>query len=623
MKRHFIVGTAGHIDHGKSSLVKALTGTDPDRLPEEKARGITIDLGFASLDLDNFQVGIVDVPGHEDFVKNMVAGVGSIDLALLVVAADDGWMPQTEEHLQILNYLAVPRAVVALTKIDLVADLESEAEAGVREKLAGTPYSHSPIIPVSATTGRGLPELKTALSTELAHIPVPLDTGKPRLPIDRVFSLKGIGTVVTGTLTGGVLQRGHAVVLQPSGKATRVRSVQSHNREVDLALPATRTALNLPDVPGAQQEIARGMVVTVAGLEHASDVFAVSVYRTERASGSRPLKDGTLLRVHHGSANHAARLILLEEPALHAGKTALAQLRFDTPVFMFAGDRFILRDWSEQHTLAGGVVLDPDAPKRDARSETQLNFLRQRSQAPDDAAVFVQTELARSHAVPQDKLLLNSRFSAGQIQEALKAAVVLGGWAIDSAWWAALRAKASEIIQAYHRAHSEKGGMPLNDFRTTLEPELPSPAFFDVLLADLLRSDFAQTGAGIRHRAHRPALPPALQAAGTRIRAALSAKPFEPPSRKELAPDPLADKALRFLIETGEAVDLAGDTVISADGFARATSLIRQHLLRTKAAGASEIRQLLGTNRRVVIPLLERLDRDGVTRRQGDQRVLR
>src|SRR5213594_2033546 len=230
--RNFIIATAGHVDHGKSALVKALTGIDPDRLPEEKARGITIDLGFAHLELPSsindpsatFHLGIVDVPGHEDFVKNMVAGVGSIDLALFVVAADDGWMPQTEEHLQILGYLGVNRAVVALTKIDLVENIEA-VSARLREKLAGSPFAQAPIVPASVLTGRGLEELKAALIRVLADTPSPRDIGKPRLPVDRVFTLRGIGTVVTGTLTGGMFRRGQAVVIQPSGRTARIRSL--------------------------------------------------------------------------------------------------------------------------------------------------------------------------------------------------------------------------------------------------------------------------------------------------------------------------------------------------------------------------------------------------------------
>lgn len=242
--QHFIVATAGHVDHGKSALVQALTGTDPDRLPEEKLRGITIELGFAHLELpspvppfSSFLLGIVDVPGHEDFVKNMVAGVGSIDLALIVVAADDGWMPQTEEHLQILTYLGVHRAVVALTKIDLAQD-ENSATASIREKLRNTPYAEAPIIPTSIVSGRGLNELKAGLAEVAAKTLEPRDIGKPRLPVDRVFSLQGIGTVVTGTLTGGTLRRGQSVIVQPSGDPARIRNIQSHNRDVEAAAPA-------------------------------------------------------------------------------------------------------------------------------------------------------------------------------------------------------------------------------------------------------------------------------------------------------------------------------------------------------------------------------------------------
>src|SRR5262249_50433145 len=232
--KHFIIATAGHVDHGKSALVKALTGSDPDRLPEEKKRQITIDLGFAALNVtapngDTIHAGIVDVPGHEDFVKNMVAGVGSIDLALFVVAADDGWMPQTEEHLQILTYLGVRRAVVALTKIDLAESNEAPIIAGMRGRLDETPFSEAPVVPTSVITGRGLDELKTALTGALSQTQPPRDIGKPRLPVDRAFTLRGIGTVVTGTLTGGALRRGQAVLIQPAGRATRIRNLQTHS----------------------------------------------------------------------------------------------------------------------------------------------------------------------------------------------------------------------------------------------------------------------------------------------------------------------------------------------------------------------------------------------------------
>src|ERR1700722_1796448 len=302
--QHFIVATAGHVDHGKSALVKALTGTDPDRLPEEKARGITIDLGFARLDLvasvpgaPSFQLGIVDVPGHEDFVKNMVAGVGSIDLALFVVAADDGWMPQTEEHLQILTYLGINRAVIALTKIDPIQEVH-RVIAAIHDKLRDTPFADAPIVPTSVVTGRGLDYLKAALAQVLAGTPSPRDIGKPRLPVDRVFMLRGIGTVVTGTLTGGTLRCGESVAIQPSGKIARIRNIQSHNRDVDVGVPGTRTALNLPDL-SVSGDIRRGDVVTLAVLGGPSELVDVVLEISPRASHS--LKDGMHVRVHHGS----------------------------------------------------------------------------------------------------------------------------------------------------------------------------------------------------------------------------------------------------------------------------------------------------------------------------------
>src|SRR5215218_423302 len=249
--RSYILATAGHVDHGKSSLVRALTGTDPDRLPEEKARGITIELGFAHLDLEspggNVHLGIIDVPGHEDFVKNMVAGVGSIDLALLVVAADDGWMPQTEEHLQILLYLGVKHAVVALTKADLIPDAAPVTHI-VREKLKGTPFAEAAIVPTSIGDARTCDALKAALAAAVVGLAPQPDIGKPRLPVDRAFTLKGVGTVVTGTLTGGSLKRGQAAIVQPSGRPARVRTLHNHNSDVEMIGPGNRAALNLPDV---------------------------------------------------------------------------------------------------------------------------------------------------------------------------------------------------------------------------------------------------------------------------------------------------------------------------------------------------------------------------------------
>lgn len=632
-EQHFILATAGHVDHGKSALVKALTGTDPDRLPEEKARGITIDLGFAHLKLTapgpnaaTFVLGVVDVPGHEDFVKNMVAGVGSVDLALLVVAADDGWMPQTEEHLQILTYLGVRHAVVALTKIDLAED-EQATIAAIRGKLSGTPLADAPIVPTSVVTGRGLDELKATLAKAVAALPPPRDFGKPRLPVDRVFTLQGIGTVVTGTLTGGTLRRGQNVVIQPSGKPARIRNIQRANSNVEASGPGTRTALNLSDV-AALEDIARGNVVTLREFGGPSNTFDALVQISPRAS--RTLKEGMRVRVHYGSGNVVARVAFFEKrEELAIGESALAQLRLESRAFAFAGDRCILRDWAEQNTLAGAVLLDPDARRRGFRAEARLACLRQRAQAPDDVAVLLASQLARDGAARKPELLVKSRFSEAEIAAGVARLVqegrivAAGNTLIDAQKWRTARGRAAAAIDERHRKRPEQVGLPLAELKTALADDLPYDESFDALIADLCKGDFVRVGADIRRRAHSPALPAGLQSAGAKLRAELNAKPFDPPSRGKLVFDGPSQQALRFLLQTGEAIELGEDVVMTADNVSRAAAVIRDFIRTRGPATVSDLRQALGSSRRVVVPLLERLDRDGVTVRQGEKRVLR
>jgi len=585
-------------------------------------------------------VGVVDVPGHEDFVKNMVAGVGSIDLALLVVAADDGWMPQTEEHLQILHYLGVSHAVIALTKIDLATGSESQIVERLRARLRGTAFETAPIVSTSVVTSQGIEELKTALASALAEMPSPADAGKPRLPIDRVFTLRGIGTVVTGTLSGGTLRRGQPVMLQPSGQATRIRSLHSHNHDVEGVASGTRAAINLPDVnaspdtAGHVANLARGEVVTVSQLGGGSDTVDALLEKSNRLLNSadpaaRPLKDGALVRIHHGSAHTLARVRMLDASILAPGQRVLAQLRMESPLFVLAGDRFIVRDSSQTRTLAGGTVLEVDGQRRHLRRPEHLRFLQQRAQAPLNPLIFAETQLTRDRALRRADLLLRTRFSAEAAVRALdeltrqQKAVSLGDWVMDTAWWRSVRQRAADLIEAEHRSHSERLGLNLNDLRTAIEKDLPSKEVWEVLQADLCRTEFVQTGAIIRAARHRPALPPQLQAAGDRLRVRLAEKPFEPPARKELCPDAASQQALRFLVQNGEAIELSDDTVLGTEGLARARDSIRHFLQQRGAATASDLRQFLGTSRRVIIPLLERLDREGVTVRRGDQRVLK
>jgi selenocysteine-specific elongation factor len=632
---HFILATAGHVDHGKSALVKALTGTDPDRLPEEKARGITIELGFAHLILDGpneqrFHIGIIDVPGHEDFVRNMIAGVGSVDLALLVVAADDGWMPQTEEHLQILMYLGVRRAVIALNKSDL--GKIDKMTRQIRDQLRETSFADSPIVPTSVHTGAGIENLKRSLAAEFAMLPAPRDIGKPRLFVDRAFSLHGIGTVVTGTLTGGKLLRGQSVKVQPKDLPGRIRSIQSHGRDLEFVEPAMRTAINLADIEvgAGPAGIQRGDVVTMVDLTTASATLDVLVERSSRvdrkAAAGRPIKNVSSVYVHHGTARLPARIALLETETLSCGERALAELRLESPILAFLGDRFVLRDPSEQFTIGGGIVLDPVADRRSFRSAVHHALLRARAGAPRDIDVCLRSELARCRVAQSKMLLRKSNFSADEIAAALirlqeRGAIVLRDEiAADADEWRTLRQRASASIDSAHGGHPEQRGLALVELRSDLRHQ--SDDVFNALLSDLCANDFVRDRSTIARRSHCAKLPSHLQPVAKKIRAALSAKPFDPPGRKQIANDQHLQHALRFLIEQGEVVEINSDVILLREASVGMQDAIVAFISNTGPATVGELRQGVGTSRRILVPFLEHLDRERVTRRIGDRRIL-
>jgi selenocysteine-specific elongation factor len=626
--KHFILATAGHVDHGKSALVKALTGTDPDRLPEEKARGITIDLGFSELNLTGpdgelFHVGVVDVPGHEDFVRNMIAGIGSIDLALLTVAADDGWMPQTEEHLQILLYLGLKRIVVALAKSDL-GNTEN-VTTQIRERLNGTPFANNQIIPTSVRTGEGLEDLKRTLAAELTDLSPPRDIGKPRLFVDRAFTLRGIGTIVTGTLTGGTLRVGDTIFVQPKGISARIRSLQTHRRNVDVVEPGTRTAINLPDLK-IGTDVQRGEVITTQRFEPSStlDVVLTCSARLQRAV---PIKPGISAYIHHGTTRVLAKIIFAEAHSLAAGESAVAQLRLDVPLLAFVGDRFIVRDASEQHTIAGGLVFNVDSSPKDFRRTQESTRLATRAIAPGDVALAVWTEIARTGVIEPPRLLERSHFRAAEIATALRRLCDHGEIFLSDnvgakmLVWLDLRERAARLIDAAHRTHPERRGLELSELRAELNPI--SPAVFDALMVDLCRSDFVRAENRIARSSHRPSLPPEILPAAEKIRAVLAAKPFDPPDRGTLSGDRHAKEALRFLIEQGEMIELNSEIVLLRDAAEQMRSTVVGLISDHGPATASQLRQAIGTSRRVIIPFLEYLDRVGVTQRIGDSRQLR
>jgi selenocysteine-specific elongation factor len=589
-------------------------------------RGITIDLGFAHLVFSTLSIGVIDVPGHEDFVRNMIAGVGSVDLALFVVAADDGWMPQTEEHLQILLYLGVTRAVVALTKRDL-GNVETRREE-IRARLRETPFASAPIVPTSVRDQTGIAELKKALAHEFEALPAPpRDFGHPRLFVDRIFTVRGSGTIVTGTLIGGRFSRGESVLVQPQKISARIRGLQSHNRPLEVVGPGTRVALNLVDVD--PEQISRGSTISSAqsGAEPTRTLDVILERSSRLPAATRPIKSGTTLSFHFGGARHPAQLQLRDRGQLLPNESIIARLRLAAPVFAFVGDRFVLRDSSEQLTIAGGTVLDARPGGIKLRSLEQRALLDARAGSPNDCRILLQTQLRRDHFAPRLHLLMNAPFSPDEGDAALDALRVADlifldeKIAADASWWKTLRQTAAKLVEAEHAAHPEQPGLEMTRLRDVLG--LANADIFDALLRRLARDGYIQTRNVLRRMTHRPALPPALQPAGDRIRAVLRARPLDPPARKEIAPDPAALQALRFLCNTGELVALNDDLVMTAEGFAEMRTMIECHLCGGKSATVSDLRQATGSTRRILVPLLERLDRLGLTIRQGDRRTLR
>ena len=640
--KSFIVGTAGHIDHGKSTLVEALSGVNPDRLPEEKERGMTIDLGFAHLPVtdaetgEELSIGLVDVPGHADFVKNMVAGVGAIDACLIVVASDDGWMPQTEEHLQILTYLGVRRGVIALTKSDLLEDKELVMEF-LHDSLAGTFLEHAPIIPTCALGGDGVEEVKAALADVLRSGVSFEDIGKPRLNVDRVFSPKGIGTVVTGTLCGGGLAVGDEVTIQPSGLKANLRAIQSHQSSLERADPGTRTALNLPDLAvghvSGKDGIARGDIVTLDGAAQKSRILDVWLNKLPREvqgqpASSRPIKDGAKVRFHLGSASVGARVLLHGPKELGLGDECFAQLRLEEQIYAYAGDHFVLRDWGKKGTAAGGVIIDPHASPGKFHTPERLAFLKviKEAQEKADPKALAQAILEFKGTVPSAGFLSQTSFPAETITAVLadeSVASDVGGLLAAPNWWQGIVEEACARITGFHRDHPEKPSYPIKNFRGVYEKALPKSELVDPLMDAVLAKGFVKARGGLRSEDHLPSLPDHLKAVVERIKKTLDVNPVEPPNTGELAPDDVSREALQFLLDTGQALTLDQKNVIGLRGFELMKAKTIEWIQTNGQAKAADIREVTGTTRRILIPFLEAMDRQGVTVRDGDFRRLK
>lgn len=635
MTHHLILGTAGHIDHGKSSLVKCLTGTDPDRLPEEKSRGVTIDLGFAHLSLakeeETYELGIVDVPGHADFVNNMVAGVGALDLALFIIAADDGWMPQSEEHLHILNYLGISNIIIALTKADLCEDVPFSVEM-LRDELQDTTIAEAPIIPVSAVTGEGIEKLKATIIENLGQCPPQQDSHKPRLSIDRIFSPKGTGTVVTGTLTGGSIQTGDSLIAQPTGMTAKVRYIQSHNEPLERATPGMRTALNLPDLPidsPGKPGAKRGLTLTTQNCGIASDTIDIELVRLARPIPGikpRPLKHMETAMVHHGSARCRARVILHDRSHLNPGESCLAQLRLESPLFLLTGDRMVLRDGAQQSTMAGALVLDALATRHGFRDESRAAFLRARADQPDEPAVHIRSLLARDKILNALQVLPNHPFLEETLQKACDSMISEGSiirhhdLLIHNKWWKNLIEEAEQCIRHWHQKHPDLPSMPLDELQTNIAcPQNVS----DLLQETLRRKGYQTDKQGIAHANHRLTLPEEITRVAQAIISQLDRAGLNPPNKSEITTTPEYDQAMKFLIRSGQVIELDPKIVITSSALENAIGKVRDFIQIHGQATASELRQHLDSTRKIVMPLLEHLDTIGVTVRNDNYRQLK
>jgi selenocysteine-specific elongation factor len=618
------IGTAGHIDHGKTALVRALTGIDTDRLPEEHRRGISIELGYALLVLPSGRrVSVVDVPGHERFIRTMVAGASGIDLALIVVACDDGVMPQTREHVAICTLLGIERAVVALTKRDLVEDIEAGlARAEVEELLAGGPLAAAEIVETAISDADSIERVRSAIERASEGLsPVHAD-GATRLPIDRSFTLRGIGSVVTGTLWSGTVGIGDHLVLAPDGPAARVRSVEVHDQAIERAGPGQRVAASLVGVEHGQAR--RGQMLVAPGTFPAS--FRLDV-RLEAVPGGPGLANGALVRVLHGTADIEARVALLGVPELRPGEPALAQLRLHERAVAARGDRLVVRLTAPAITVAGGVVLDP-APRRHGAGEPVLDRLE--SLEEGDVVSIVRSTLgAAAAAVALDRLappgLLDrehARAALVQLERAGEALPIGSDAWIDAAVYDALRERVSSTLEARAGAEPLRPTVPL---AALLPSEAGRESLADRLAADgvLVREGSEARAPGARARATE-----VHERAAAAVLEALEASGATPPDPATLeSVSGLSPGEFRALVAAlardGDVVRLGADVVYAQQQFAAAQAWVESHCRETGSVTLAQLRDGLGTNRRMAQAILERLDVDGVTRRIGDARVLR
>jgi selenocysteine-specific elongation factor len=632
--RHLIFGTAGHIDHGKTTLVKALTGIDTDRLKEEKERGISIELGFAFLTLpDGTMAGIVDVPGHERFVKTMLAGVGGIDLVILVIAADEGVMPQTREHLHICELLRVKRGLVALTKADLVDEEWLEmVRADIAGTLKGTFLDGCPVVPCSGTTGRGLPELLAAVQAQATTAEPKRTDGTLRLPIDRVFTIRGFGTVVTGTLWAGSLTVGDEVVILPADHRSRVRRLQVHGQTVERAVAGQRTAVNLPGLEVSQIE--RGDLLCLPGTLRPSEGFDATLSLLPDAP--RPLTNRTRVRFHLGTSERLARVVLLDREELQPGAETYVHLRLESPSAALPQDRYVIRSYSPAITIGGGTILDPNPPRERRSRAKMVEHLRVLERG--SATERVERHLLAAGFVPvtSDELRGRSDLDAATVAQSLReltakgAAVLVGAKGEVGALHAERVALVENEILArlgeFHAKEPLKDGLAKEELRRKLPPQL-TPATFGWVLARLTEGKrVAVERDKVRLATHHPTLSAAEEELKAKIDALYRGAGFQPSAPDGVLASLQADRKLaqavfRRMVDDGVLVKIKEDIFLHRDRYQELRERVLAHFGKELRINVGTMKDLFGVSRKYAIPFLEHLDDVRITRRQGDVRV--
>jgi selenocysteine-specific elongation factor len=635
-----VIGTAGHVDHGKSKLVEALTGIDPDRLKEEKEREMTIDLGFAWLTLPSGEsVGIVDVPGHRDFIENMLAGVGGIDAALFVVAADESVMPQTREHLAILDLVGVRNGVVALTKMDLIEDEEwlELVQLDVAELLEGTALANAVMVPVSARTGQGLPTLLEELDRLLENAPPRSDLGRPRLPIDRVFTIAGFGTVVTGTLIDGHLQVGQTVEVSPQGLEARVRGLQTHKKKIERAIPGSRVAINLSGV--STDEVQRGNVVTVPGWLRPTTL--VDVHLRYLASAARPLRHNVPLKFFSGSAEIMAKTRLLDSETIPPGGEGWVQLRLAEPVALVRGDRFIVRQPSPAATLGGGQIVDPYPRRRHRRFRPKV-ITRLETLAHGSSAEILLQSLGTSQPCQLRQLVkrggLIMEETGCALQELLDSQQVLlldsrieqisdtqylidnNPYLISASGWEELSDKLITALQDYHQQYPLRQGMPREELKSQLK--LSSKLLNEVASRAVSESKLVDEEATLRLPEHCVKFSADQERQVQELQAAFRKNPYSTPSAAD-SEAMVGAEVLNALIQQGRLVQASEDVLFLRKTYEEMVERVIEYMEKKGPITVAQVRDMFKSSRKYALALMEHLDERRVTERVGDERVLR